>query len=110
MGEEITSSAFTDADFEAFEDRLYEETALLVQWRNEGRFSEGDHMAGEVQKIAVHIILMKAQQLLDLASQFSVALAIGAQKRRPFLGRDFQTGNEHLSLCFSGFSHILPFW
>lgn len=46
VGEEITSSAFSEADFEAFEDRLYEETALLARWRDEGLFSEGDHMVG----------------------------------------------------------------
>jgi gamma-glutamyl:cysteine ligase YbdK (ATP-grasp superfamily) len=46
VGEEIQTSIFTDADFEAFEDRLSEETALLEKWGNDGRFSEGAYMVG----------------------------------------------------------------
>ena len=46
MGEEITSSQFTDQDFERFHARLAEETAQLGEWLEQGRCSEREPVGG----------------------------------------------------------------
>ncbi len=46
MGEEIRASRFQAADFEAFQRRLRQETALLGRWLREGRLSSRRAMAG----------------------------------------------------------------
>ena len=46
MGHDITTSAFTDDDFEAFTARLETETGLLDRWFAEGRLSEAPPVAG----------------------------------------------------------------
>ena len=46
MGEDIEHSAYTEADFARFRERLREETALLARWFGEGRFAHGPPVAG----------------------------------------------------------------
>ncbi len=46
MGQEIPSSRFTEADFTEFARRLEDETKLLAQWFEEGRFSQRESLAG----------------------------------------------------------------
>ncbi|MEJ2460805.1 MAG: glutamate--cysteine ligase [Candidatus Thiodiazotropha sp.] len=46
MGQEISSSRFTEADFAEFVRRLEDETRLLSQWFEEGRFSHRESLAG----------------------------------------------------------------
>lgn len=46
MGQEIDSSEFTAADFDAFAERLRQETELLGQWFREGAFDEGPPTGG----------------------------------------------------------------
>ncbi|MGA7802611.1 MAG: glutamate--cysteine ligase [Gammaproteobacteria bacterium] len=46
MGQEIADSCFTDDDFVRFGDRLRVETDLLRQWFREGRFAQGQPVAG----------------------------------------------------------------
>jgi len=46
MGQEITTSRFTRADFDRFGARLREETALLATWFREGRFASTHKVGG----------------------------------------------------------------
>jgi len=46
MGRDIESSAFTQADFDAFAERLQSETARLRAWFDEGRLAEGPPVGG----------------------------------------------------------------
>ncbi|WP_218080603.1 hypothetical protein [Anthocerotibacter panamensis] len=46
MGQEIATSHFTTADFDAFTERLRLETALLEEWFQAGRFCAHQKMAG----------------------------------------------------------------
>ncbi len=46
MGQEITDSRFSQEDFEAFQERLRTETALLESWFREGVFSETSALGG----------------------------------------------------------------
>ena len=46
MGQEITSSRFTEKDFLRFHHRVVAETALLGQWLREGLLDGGEPMAG----------------------------------------------------------------
>ena len=46
MGQEIDSARFHHRDFKAFASRLREETALLAEWFNQGRFAESDPVGG----------------------------------------------------------------
>ena len=46
MGDEISHSQFSDADFEAFRERLAAETELLGRWFEEGAFSADAPMCG----------------------------------------------------------------
>lgn len=46
MGEEISHSAFTDEDFQTFERKLREETALLESWFAARKFYHGPHETG----------------------------------------------------------------
>ena len=46
MGQEITSSHFTQHDFEVFAERLLRETNQLTNWIDEGRFASGCHVGG----------------------------------------------------------------
>ncbi len=46
MGQEISSSRFTEADFAEFARRLEDETRLLSQWFEEGRFSHRERLGG----------------------------------------------------------------
>jgi len=46
MGQEIAESRFTDADFEAFRQRLARETALLGQWIGDGTLACDEPLGG----------------------------------------------------------------
>ncbi len=46
MGRDIATSEFTDADFDAFAERLDRETRLLEQWLEQGRFAESAPVGG----------------------------------------------------------------
>ncbi|MET0067536.1 MAG: glutamate--cysteine ligase [Candidatus Thiodiazotropha sp.] len=46
MGQEITTHAFSQADFQAFQQRLVEETQLLTQWFDAGLFVEEGGVGG----------------------------------------------------------------
>lgn len=46
MGQEIDVSRFTQADFEAFDERLREETAILDRWCREGAFAATHAVGG----------------------------------------------------------------
>ena len=46
MGEEISSSRFTEEDFSAYKERLDAETALLSSWAREGRFADDPCVGG----------------------------------------------------------------
>ncbi len=46
MGEEITKSHFSPSDFDEFDKRLRQETALLKTWFDEARFEQTDGVGG----------------------------------------------------------------
>ena len=46
MGQEISRSTFTCQDFQRFQTRLREETALLAEWFRKGRFVPGSGVGG----------------------------------------------------------------
>jgi gamma-glutamyl:cysteine ligase YbdK (ATP-grasp superfamily) len=46
MGQEIDTTTFTPEDFQLFQQRLHDETALLEQWFTDGRFSEHGSIGG----------------------------------------------------------------
>jgi len=46
MGQEITDSHFTPADFDAFAERLRQETELLSSWFQNGHFNETSNVGG----------------------------------------------------------------
>lgn len=46
MGQEISRSTFTHEDFQRFQNRLREETALLAAWFREGRFAPDSGVGG----------------------------------------------------------------
>jgi len=46
MGQEIASSYFTERDFQQFDQRLRQETTLLEQWFQAGRFADEPSIAG----------------------------------------------------------------
>ena len=46
MGQEIPTTRFTPQDFEQFYQRLKEETSLLGDWSDQGRFQACEHNAG----------------------------------------------------------------
>ncbi|MCB1751350.1 MAG: glutamate--cysteine ligase [Gammaproteobacteria bacterium] len=46
MGQEISDSHFQAEDFDAFRQRLQDETRLLQQWFDDGMFPRGEHVVG----------------------------------------------------------------